>query len=78
MDEQQIRKIVEEMLQDTVLQEKIRPSAVKQRHLEGNVIFFGVAADRPDGSTEVKVYFSTDTDTLNIWNGTAWVQEIFT
>ena len=65
----------------TLIQEETRrlfdqPNAVKrsikQRHLEAELIFRGLAADRPDGSTEVKSYFATDTEVFSLWNGTAW------
>ena len=52
--------------------------SIPQRTLEGWIIFAGLAADRPNGSTTIKAWFSTDTNTLNLWNGSAWVQEIFT
>lgn len=49
--------------------------SVKQRHLEGMVIFTGLAADLPTGQTDVKAYFATDTDELYIFNteSEAWV-----
>lgn len=46
--------------------------SVPQRVLEGLVVFTGLAADRPNGSTHIKCYFSTDTGVLSIWDGTAW------
>lgn len=56
-----------------IQQQDILPAAVHQRHLfQGLIIFPGLAADRPDGSTEVQAYFSQDTNVLSIWNGTAW------
>lgn len=50
------------------------PGIVKGRNLESNMyaIYFGLAADRPDGSSHVKCYFATDTFVLSIWTGTAW------
>lgn len=57
-----------------VTQTDILPLAVKQRHIQGNIIFTGLATNRPtDGSTEVQAYFATDTNALSMWNGTAWV-----
>ena len=74
----EVQRIVREEVQRIFAQHEAVSRGIKQRHLEGKIIFFGVAADRPDGTTEVEAYFSTDTNTLNLWNGTAWVQEIFT
>lgn len=54
------------------------PGSLRQRHLEAWIIFSGVVADLPDGTTEVKAYFATDTNTLYLWNGTAWVGEVLT
>ena len=78
MEKEEIIKLIDEKLQEMVLQEMLRSGSVKQGHIEANIIFYGLAADRPDGTTEVQAYFSTDTDELNLWNGTAWVQETFT
>ena len=54
------------------------PRSVKQRHVEAWIIFSGLEADLPDGTTQVKAYFATDTNTLYLWNGTAWVGAVFT
>ena len=78
MNEEEIKQIVQNEVKQIVGQADVLPDSIKQRHVEGMVIFRGLAADRPDGSTEVLAYFSTDTDTLNIWNGLAWVQEVLT
>jgi len=59
-------------------QQDILAGAVKQRHIDGWIIFSGLAADLPDGSTEVKAYYATDINTLYLWNGTVWKSEIFT
>lgn len=56
-----------------VTQVDIVPGAVKQRHIEALIIFTGVLANLPDGSTEVKAFFATDTNDLYIWNGASWV-----
>jgi len=63
-----------------LVQSDIPPQTIKGRHLEDRVIVFGLAADRPtDGGAEgVYAYFSTDDDTLALWNSSAWVEEIFT
>lgn len=54
---------------------EILPGTIQQRHIESNalLIFTGLAADRPDGSTHVKAYFATNTGVLSIWSGTAWL-----
>jgi len=81
---EQIRKIVDEMVRKQprfkVLQSDIPPGTVKRRHLEDVPIVFGVLADRPaDGeAVGIRSYFSTDNNTLAMWNGTAWVEEVFT
>lgn len=51
---------------------------IKQKDIEAKIIFFGLAADIPNGSTRVKAYFSTDTDALSLWNGTSWVSTTLT
>lgn len=55
-------------VQRRITQQDIVPGAVKQRHIQGFILFRGLEADLPDGSTEVQFYFATDTDTLYIWN----------
>lgn len=52
------------------------PGSLKQRHIEAWLVFSGLAADLPDGTTEVRAYFATDTNTLYLWNGSAWVSEV--
>lgn len=54
------------------------PGSIKQRHVEAYMIFHGLVADLPDGETQVKAYFATDTNTLYLWNGSAWVSEVLT
>ena len=78
MEKEEVIKLIDEKLQETVLQEMLRSKSVKQRHVEANIIFFGTAANRPDGTTEVKAWFATDTNTLSLWNGSAWVEEVLT
>jgi hypothetical protein len=53
-------------------QSDIPPGVIKQRHIEANIIFFGLAANKPSGSTEVKAYYATDTNVLYLWDGAAW------
>lgn len=59
---------------------RIPPKLIKQRHIEDVVIKFGTAANRPadGGAVGVRAYFSTDDDTLALWNGSAWVEEVLT
>ena len=78
MDEKQIRQLVESMLRENyrfIHQADIPRETIKQGHIERGamVIFRGLAADRPDGSGEVKAWFATDTNVLSVYNGTAWV-----
>ena len=71
--EQRVRDIVNEILRATIKQSDLLPQSVKQRHIEATIIFRGLDADRPDGTTQVLAYFATDTNALYIWDGTAWV-----
>ena len=48
------------------------PKIIKQQHIDGLIIKTGLATDRPDGSTHIGAYFSTDTLVLSIWTGSAW------
>lgn len=61
-----------------ITQRDIINGAVKQRHIEAMIIFRGLAADRPDGSTAVQAYWATDTGVLSIWSGSAWLSETLT
>ena len=81
MDRQQIEKLIEEKVKRIIGQFSILPDLVKSRHIGEGVRYLraGTAANRPtSGEKTGAVWFSTDTDTLNIWNGTAWVQEVLT
>lgn len=51
------------------------PGLVKGRNLESGMyaIYFGLSTNRPDGSSHVRAWWSTDTGVLSIWNGTAWL-----
>lgn len=64
-------------------QQNILPQAIKNRHLgePNSYIYSGLAANRPTTGVKLtsaglgcSIYFSTDTNVLNIWNGTAWQQ----
>jgi hypothetical protein len=77
-DEQVIRNIIRDEVRNLrrslrIGQSAIIPKAVKQGHIEANIIFSGDAADRPDGTTEAKAYFASDTGVLSLWDGSAWV-----
>ena len=75
MDDQtkrEIQKTVREEIQRVFAQYQAVPKSIKQRHLEGVIIFTGLAANLPSGSTEVKAYFEIDTPALKIWDGSAW------
>ncbi len=81
MDENQkrdIRRLVQDEMRKLLDQPDAVKKSIKQRHLEANVIFFGLDANKPSGGSEVKCWFSTDTDTLYLWNGSAWVGETLT
>src|ERR1035437_7459204 len=55
-------------------QADIPPRTIKQRHMEAWIVFSGLDAKRPlTHTTEVKAWFSTDTNKLWIDNGTTWV-----
>jgi hypothetical protein len=77
LTEEQVRKIAKEEIRKAtrmVYQGDIVPKAVKQGHIDGKIIFTGTTASRPDGSTEVNSYFSTDDNILAIWDGSEWVE----
>ena len=79
--EQLVEELVEEKTRQIIGQFDILPDAVKQRHVGEGIRFirFGLAADRAtSGEQKGAVYFATDTDTLGIWNGSAWVEEVLT
>jgi hypothetical protein len=69
----QLEEEVKTLRNRLIYQDRIIPGSIKQRHLEANIIFTGLAANKPDGSTEVKAYFETDTGVLNIWDGSQWL-----
>lgn len=77
------QNVIDQLVKDVEQLKKSRiidpiPGSIKQRHLESWIIFSGLAADLPDGETEVKAYFATDTNTLYLWNGSAWKSEVLT
>lgn len=76
---EEVQKILNDRPFKVLHPSEITPKLIKQRHLEDVVIKFGLAAARPsDADTGVKAYFSTDDDTLALWNGSAWVEEVLT
>lgn len=77
-DRREIKKTITEEMRKIFAQSDAVKKSIKQRHLEGNLIFFGLDADKPNGSTEVKCWFSIDTNTLYLWNGSVWVGEELT
>ena len=54
-------------------QSDIPTSLIKARHMEAEIILTGLDANLPDGTTEVKSFFATDTNKFYMWNGSAWV-----
>ena len=54
-------------------QSEILPKTIKPQHIDGVIVIFGVAADRPDGSSHVKAYFATDSGVLSMWDGDEWL-----
>jgi len=83
MSDEDVRKIVQEELRKAdrrIYQNDIIPNAVKQRHIDGTIIKYGLAADKPTngGAVGVLGYFATDTGILSLWNGTVWLNETLT
>lgn len=75
---QQLKRRVDYLERRKIYQQDLTPDCVKQEHVLDNIIKRGLAADRPDGSTETKAYFSTDTGDLSIWDGGAWLSTTLT
>jgi len=74
---EEVAKALDEQGTRSLHQSQFMPKMIKQRHLEDVIIKFGLLADLPtDGTTGCRAYFSTDDDTLHLWNGTAWVTEV--
>jgi hypothetical protein len=79
-----LKKEIEQLKQKRVFQQDVVPDAIKMRHMgEGNrFVRSGLEADLPSvpetGTDSSAIYFATDTDTLYIYNGTAWVSEVLT
>ena len=76
MDKQQIQQMVREEITDffkRLHQSDIPPQVIKQRHIEAQIIFFGLAADLPaNGDTQILAYYATNTNVLYLWDGTTW------
>lgn len=78
---EQLEQEINKLKQGRVYQKDIVFGAVKQSHIDGIIIFRGLAEDRPtNGDTEVQAWYSEDTKTLSIWNtvNEAWEVEVFT
>lgn len=51
----------------------ITSGIIEQRHLNGiYAVQMGLIADRPSGTSHIKMYFATDENKLYIFNGTLW------
>lgn len=79
-----LEREVANLKQKRIAQGDVQADQIKQRHIgEGpRFIRAGLLADLPTAgepaTASAAIYFATDTNTLYIWNGTAWKQEIFT
>lgn len=63
-----------------VTQRDILPKEVKQRSIDGLIIFRGAVANRPaDGSTQIQAYYAEDQKKLYVWNtaNAAWESGTF-
>lgn len=63
-----------------IYQRDISPKAVKQRSIDGIIIFRGNIADRPaDGSSQIQAYYAEDEKKLYVWNtvNAAWEGNTF-
>lgn len=84
MNKEELKSIVKELmeneLKELINQFDVLNGAIKQRHIDGAVIRRDVFANLPTNGNNSKCYafFATDTDTLYIWNGVAWVSEVLT
>lgn len=78
--QEEVKKALEKETNKIIHHSQITPKLIKQRHIQDMVIKRGLDADRPTdgGAVGVYAYFGTDNDTLGIWNGTAWVEEVLT
>lgn len=77
----EIKRELEQLKRSRVYQQNIVPLAVKQRHIDGIIIFRGNVADRPsNGDTEIQAYYAEDEKKLYIWNSVndAWEYEELT
>lgn len=65
--------------QRRIYQTDVAPNEIKQRHIDGRIIFVGLDADLPDdGLTQIKAYWATDTGKLYIWDGSDWLSATLT
>lgn len=84
-NKEEIKKIVKDLLENELKyligQFDILPDQVKSRHISEGVRYLrsGLDASKPTSGEKIgAVYFSYDTDTLYVWNGTSWVGEVLT
>jgi hypothetical protein len=72
---EQIKKLARDLAdlrKKRIYQDDIVPQAVKQRHIDGLIVFRGLIADRPsNGDTEIQIYWAEDENKLYIWNDTS-------
>lgn len=69
----QLTDTVERLRTRRITQQDILPMCVKQRHTEAWMVFSGLEASLPSGTTEVKAYFAVDTDKLYLYGNSGWV-----
>lgn len=70
----QFEELSEQVGSRRIYQQDIAPKAIKQPHIDGFIVFKGLEEDLPsDGSTQIQVYWATDTGKLYIWDGEAWL-----
>jgi len=83
MTEFEVRQIVRDELNKQesriIHQSQLVAKMIKQRHIDGMIIFRGLAADLPtDDSKGIQAYFAYDTGVLYIWDGDEFLEETLT
>lgn len=60
--------------QKGVRRSEIKPRSIENRHIDGVIIEMGTDSELPDGSTNTKAFFATDSNKLYLWNSeeNAW------
>lgn len=74
-------KRVEYLEQKRIYSRDIMPNAIKQRSVDGLIIFRGITSEKPsDGSTEFQCFYDETTKRLYVWNtvNEAWEYATFT